>query len=295
MDKGSTDEVYLVRSETLSGFTELVRELGADPTPMYHQVGLKASLFQNVDYMVPYASVASLMEIAAAAVGRDDFGLLLGSRSDRFNIGVLWPLIFNCPDVVTALEQAIEYFHLHSQGLRWELDVVGEKAYVFREDRVAGDTSTFQYSTYSLILCFKLLRTLCESGWRPLAVNFVHSPPLNRRVFDRYFKLAVKFDQERSGIVFPSRYLNKKLAAGSESTRLQIINQLQGMEQEYDSQQVFISKVDKLIHLRMHTAFCTQSSIAAELSMHPKALQRALHGAGMNFRKLTSKVLLDMA
>ena len=53
-----SDELFLVRSETLSGFGDLVRRLGADPEQLYRKVGFTASLFDNPDYMLPYANVS---------------------------------------------------------------------------------------------------------------------------------------------------------------------------------------------------------------------------------------------
>ena len=65
-----------VRSETILGFEDLVRELGVDPEPLYHRAGLPASLFDNLDYMVPYLSVCALIVIAARELMQADFGLI---------------------------------------------------------------------------------------------------------------------------------------------------------------------------------------------------------------------------
>ena len=69
-----------VRSETLLGFEDLVRKLGIDPKPLYRRAGLPASLFENLDYMVPYLSVCALMDIAARELMQADFGLIQGGR-----------------------------------------------------------------------------------------------------------------------------------------------------------------------------------------------------------------------
>ena len=93
MARAMSREIYLVRSEVLAGFDDLVRELGADPKPMYRRVGLTAALMSNPDHLVPCANVSALLDIATEELGRDDFGLMLGGRRKVFQIGLLWPLI----------------------------------------------------------------------------------------------------------------------------------------------------------------------------------------------------------
>lgn len=290
-----SDEIYLVRSETLLGFDELVRELGGAPDPFYRQVALSASLLENPDYLVPYASVSALMDVAAKALGQENFGLMLGSRLKRFQIGVLWPLMAHCPNVEAAIEAVIEHYHLHNQGLAWTFGVEGDKAFIMREDRISGDIPTFQYAVHSLCSCFKVLQMLCGKDWLPLEVSFIHPAPVQLREYNRFFGVNVKFNQEFSQIVFPASDLYKEITDRNSSLYNQINKQVQEMEAQYDREHDLYTKVKRLIHQRIHSATCTQTAIAKQLSMHPKALQRELNRHGVTFRELRAEVRLVMA
>jgi AraC-like DNA-binding protein len=287
--------IYLVRSEVLAGFDDLVRELGADPKPLYRQVGMTAALMSNPDHMVPCANVSALLDIAAQAVGRDDFGLMLGDRRKVFQIGLLWPLVSHCPSVEQALKAATKHLHLHNQGILWQLDVDGEHAMLTRVDRVPSEVPTFHWAVYCTCSMFIGLQALCGKNWRPASVGFIHPPPVDSHAYDRFFGVKVEFNREFNLIDFPASDLSGDLAEPNSRLYGQLNRQIQALEEEYERHEDFCSKIKLLIEQRMHTADCTQTGIAGALSMHPKALQRELNCRGASFRELKAEVRLDMA
>lgn len=288
-------ELYLVRSEVLAGFDDLVRELGGDPGPMYREVGLTAALMSNPDHMVPCANVSMLMDVAAQALDRDDFGLMLGTRRKVFQIGVLWPLISHCPSVEQALEAATRHLHLHNRGILWQLAVEGDHALLTRVDRVPSEVPTFQWAVYSTCSMIGGLKALCGQQWRPSSVGFIHPPPVDTHAYNQFFGVKVAFNCEFNLIDFPAAVLSGDLIARNNSLYTQLDKQVQALEEEYEREEDFSSKLKLLIEQRIHSADCTQSGIAGVLSMHPKALQRELHCRGMTFRELKAEVRLDLA
>lgn len=288
-------EVHLVRSEVIAGFDDLIRELGADPKPLYRRVGLTAALLANPDAMVPCASVCTLLDIAARQVGRGDFGLKLGAKRKVFQVGLLWPLVAHCPTVGQALEKVIKHLHLHNRGILWQLDVEGDRAMFSRTDRVPSDVPTFHWAVYSTCAVFGGMKVLCGKNWRPSSISFIHPPPVDSQSYDRYFGLKVAFNQEFNRISFPASDLRTEISDHNRRLYSQLSKQIQTLEDEYESEQDFCSKIKLLIEQRMHSIDCSPAAIANELSMHPKALQRALKYHGASFRELKAEVRLDMA
>lgn len=288
-------ESYLVRSEVVAGFDDLVRELGGDPKPMYRAVGLSAALMSNPDHMVPCANVSALLDKAAKTLDRSDFGLMLGIRRKVFQIGLLWPLISHCPSVEQALKAATDHLHLHNRGILWQLDVEADHALLTRVDRVPSEVPTFQWAVYSTCSMFAGLKALCGKNWRPSSVGFIHPSPDDSHAYDRFFGVKVEFNREFNLIDFPAADLEGDLAQRNSSLYGQLSKQIQALEDEYERQEDFCSKIKLLIEQRVHTVNCTQTEIASVLSMHPKALQRELNFRGANFRELKAEVRLDMA
>lgn len=288
-------ELYLVRSEVLAGFDDLVQELGADPESLYHRAGLTSALMANPDYMVPCASVCTLLDIAAKELGRGDLGLMMGARRKLFQLGVLWPLIAHCPNVDQALIEAMKYLHLHNRGMFWQFGTDGDRAFLTRMDRVASEVPTFQWAVYSTCAMFLAMKALCGKDWRPSSVSFIHPSPADTKAYDRFFGIKVAFNREFTRIVFPASDLKGEISHYNRSLYSQLNKQVQALEEEYACQENFCSRIKLLIEQRMHTSDCTQTAIAKGLGMHPKALQRELKCHGANFRELKVEVRLDMA
>lgn len=290
-------EIFLVRSETIAGFSELVESLGGSPEMLYRQVGFTTSLFENPDFMLPYVSVCKLMNISATALNREDFALLLADVENRNTIptGALGLLMLQCHDVRAAIIACTEHFHLHSQGVGWNLEVEGAYASVTRADRVAGKMATFQYTVLGMAGCLRVLKLLCGEAWAPSAVSFTHSPPINVQDYHRFFGVKVEFNQEFTRFVFPSSSLTKKIPGSDIKYHQQLDRQIEEMETLHANRYSLPSRVKLLIQKRIHSEDCTQITIAEHLSVHPKNLQRNLNKHGTTFRKLRAEVRLDMA
>ncbi|RLQ22504.1 helix-turn-helix domain-containing protein [Seongchinamella sediminis] len=290
-----SSEVHLVRSEVLAGFDALVRELGAAPEPFYRRVGLSSKLLANPDHLVPCESACELLDIAARQLRRPDFGLMMGEKRKLYQIGVLWPLVAHSPDVGEGVKAAVKHLHLHNRGMSWQLDVEGDRAWLTRTDRVATEVPTFQWGVYSTCSVVGILKALCGKHWRPSSVGFIHPTPEGQHLYNRFFGVEVAFNREFNSIVFPASDLSGKISDHNSSLYEQISRQVQALEDEYERQEDICSRMKVLIEQRMHTPACTQSAIAEVLSMHPKALQRALNAHGATFRELKAEVRLDMA
>ena len=290
-----TDEIFLVRSETLSGFDTLVRKLGADPEQLYRKVGFSASLFENPDYMLPYANVSELLEITARQLGRGDFGLLLAANRKELPIGTLGLLMVQCPDVETAIKSTIEHYHLHSQGVSWNLAVEGDYAFLTRKDRVANQIPTYQYTVLSMCNLLRALKVICGKAWRPSAVRFTHFPPAKVTKLNRFFGLTVDFNQESTQFVFPAADLRREIANRDRDLEKILNDQVRALELQNANKQGFGAKIKLLIEQSIHSQNCTQVYVAGLLAMHPKTLQRELHSQGVSFRALRAQARLDVA
>ncbi len=288
-------ENYLVRSEVLASFDDLLQELGADPEPFYHRVGLSAELLANPDHMVPCANVCTLLDITAKDLGLNDLGLMVGGNRKPYHIGVLWPLIAHSPNVEQALKSTLKYLHLHNRGISWQLDIEGDRVLLTRTDRVDNNVPTFQWAVYSTCAMLVGTKSLCGQGWSPSSVEFIHPPPVDCHTYNRFFGVKVEFNREFNCITFPALDLNREIPDRNRRIYNQMVKQIRALEDQNKYEEDFCSKIKLLLEQRIHTADCNQTTIARALEMHPKTLQRELNCRGTTFRELKAEARLDMA
>jgi hypothetical protein len=59
----------------------------------------------------------------------------------------------------------------------------------------------------AIAIGFNILRSLCGPQWQPQDVQFSFAAPRALAPFRKVFSLTPRFDQERSAIAFPARWL----------------------------------------------------------------------------------------
>ena len=64
----------IVRSNGLSGFARLVRQLGQDPLTLLSDAEVDAACLDNPDLYISYQSMAKLLNLTATKCSAPDFG-----------------------------------------------------------------------------------------------------------------------------------------------------------------------------------------------------------------------------
>jgi ribosomal protein L28 len=70
-----------------------------------------------------------------------------------------------------------------------------------------GLEHTGQLAEAAIAIGFNILRALCGPQWQPHDVQFSFAAPRDLAPFRKFFGLTPRFDQERSAIAFPARWL----------------------------------------------------------------------------------------
>jgi hypothetical protein len=109
------------RYASLSGFVEVTQALGLDPARLMTSVDLDPAGLARPDTWIPAARIARLLELAAAAAKRSDFGLRLAEHRALAALGPLSLILRDEPDVRSALELIIRYEHSYNEALRMRL------------------------------------------------------------------------------------------------------------------------------------------------------------------------------
>lgn len=70
----------LIKTTSLTGFPELVRELGGNPDDLLRQMQIDPKLLANGSAVIPYRAMINLLELSAEQLQCIDFGLRLAER-----------------------------------------------------------------------------------------------------------------------------------------------------------------------------------------------------------------------
>ncbi|MEZ5579625.1 MAG: AraC family transcriptional regulator [Candidatus Competibacteraceae bacterium] len=163
-----------------------------------------------------FTALGQSLEPVRGAEQLSHFGLLVGRQGGISSLGIVGLLSQHSPDVRTALRNFVLHLHLHDRGAVPTLEVQNETAmgYTIYQKNVA---STDQIYDGAMAIAFNLMKTLCGAKWQPSEVLFCHAEPVDREPYRAFFKVPLRFDAERTALVFPATWLGQPIRVSTRS------------------------------------------------------------------------------
>ena len=166
-----------IRAGSLAHFEAVARHLGLDPAALLRRQDLDPDVLQNPDAKLPATTAAALLEAAAAAAGRTDFGLRL---AEAWSIADLGPvsLAVAHQDTLREALNALERHRAHisdAVALRLHEDARGVELRITLD--LPQGVAASQLAEFVLGKTLKLCRAILGPGWLPQGAHFRRLAP----------------------------------------------------------------------------------------------------------------------
>jgi AraC-like DNA-binding protein len=286
--------VYTIRATCLLQFPELVGELGADPDEILTSVGVLPEDAGQADRFISLRGAIDAVELAAALTETPDFGRRLAVRRGIETIGPVGLAAETAPTLGEAFEIFATFIGAHSPGLRVRLTPVADGETSFFDFRIALDPPPRQRQAMEISLgaALQILRALLGSDYSPLAVHLPHAPLTAPADYVRYFGCTPHFNRPAAGFVLRSLDLRRQLKrrgpahAGAVSALTDLVP---------GSPPPLSHVVTELVRTLLPTGTLSVAGVAAQLHLHPRALQRKLADEHVGYGDLVDKVRRQLA
>lgn len=279
---------YLLRAGSLEGYLELMEELGADSSLLLRQAGLKHRIFSNPDTRIPFQTAHQLMENSATHTGNPHLGLLMAFKRPGHVLGLFGILCRQCPDVATAIDQAIRNIDLHNQLEEWELKIQGQDVLVIRHLKDYRIKHMTQMDDMALGDVSRFLQSISDGLIKLKRVYLTHSAPADPQVYNHYFKTEVLFDQDFNGVSFDKSYLSTKLHSQDRDIQKHLEHYIKSMKRELNDD--IEEQTRHLIEQTLTSPDCNIEEISQLLAMHKRTLQKKLNARGTSFSEILEQV-----
>ncbi|MEE4376072.1 MAG: AraC family transcriptional regulator [Candidatus Competibacteraceae bacterium] len=292
VQKQPVQEGYL-RVGPLVCVPQILRERGVDPAEIVTGTGLDLTLFDDPEKMLEFANVGRLLRWCEVRLQCPHFGLLIGRRSGIECLGVLGGLLRFLPNIGSVLHALVNHLHIHDRGAVLELSVEHNAAvlsYLIYQQGVEG---TNHIHDGAIAIAFNILRELCGSTWLPTEVLFSRRPPHDMQPYKRFFQAPLRFDVERTALVFPAKWLDQPRVDVDSSLRRQLEHQITALENtdDYD----LVVQIRRVLRIILIAHRSTLEQVAELFSIHSRTLNRRLLEQGYTFRGLTDEVRFEIA
>ena len=287
-----TPEV-MVRIGPIMGVPAALESLGFDPQEVLADCGFDIRLFDNPDNLIAFIARGRLMAHCLAKTNCLNFGLLVGQHSGLRSLGLPGLLAQHSPDVRTALDNLVHYFHLHTRGSMLTLHEHGGIAVLSYHITQMQAQSNAEVGAGAIAVMFNILRELCGPNWIPREAWFIHQQPLNTEPYHQFFQTHLQFNAEQNAIFFLASWLNLPLPEAHPDLYKMVQKQIDLLEVQQHRN--FPEQVREVLRSAILRGNCKADRVAELFSMHPRTLNRRLKTYGIGYQELVDEVSYSLA
>ena len=286
----------VVYARALKGFMDLAAALGADPERVARNAGLDIGLLTVPDALLPVATFYRLQEQFVQQTGNPDFGLLSGR--------------------VTYMESAQLFLYLASasQTLRDWMNMLPSVASLLGDIgtiKVARHRDHFALEWHPLqppdpvrcVVTDSLLSATalemdgyCLLPVRPRRVDFTYPRPANLDVLRATFGAPLYFDQAVSALHYDWKLLDNPQLHVTARFYDAVVEEFSAFfSEDASGSDPFSLGLHKSIRRQLPAGSCSIHSIASDMNVSRRTLQRRLKDRDTNFQQLLQGVKSNLA
>lgn len=283
----------MLRIGATMGVPPVLRSLGLNPAEVLSAGGFDQGLFDDPDNPISFTARNRLLEHCAAMSKCEHFGLLIGQQGGLHSLGLVGLLARYSPDVGSALNNLVRYFHLHAHGATLSLEVQAGTAILSYQIQHGGAGTNKQVGDGAIAGLFNILRELCGPGWKPTEVWTMHREPQNIEAYQQWFKARLQFNAEQNAIVFHSSWLTNRLPEVHADVRHMVQKQVDSLAARHRDD--FPEQVRAVLRAALLSGDAGAQRVAALFSIHPRTLNRRLNSYGVGYQALLDESRFEMA
>ncbi|MBI1330289.1 MAG: helix-turn-helix domain-containing protein [Alphaproteobacteria bacterium] len=276
--------VSLVRSASLTGFSDLCQRLGADARKLASAAGVPAAALQSPDLKIDSGRVDHLLDLAAQRTGAEDFGLQLATARKLSNLGPVGLVARDQANLREALAVMRQYLWLHNEALAFALEELEEIVILRVEFVTSGSPASRQAAELCVGVLHASIQSLLGGRWLPDEILFRHQAPTNMWAYRRLFGKAPLFSQDFNGLVLLRGDLERPLLGADPAMARQAERIVASSTRVLPNTER--RQVAELIMLLLPTGTCSAERVATHLGIDRRTLHRHLKVEGTCFREV---------
>jgi len=287
-----------VSSAIVRDIVQFAVSYGVDKPSLCQRSGIPLDYLNSPDHRVSLEQLDRLWQQAVYLTGDSFLGLRLGQRFNFEAIGVVGYLMQNSPNLGAALQQAQRYSKIVGDVLDIQANQQEDQLVITFEPvpawQMLSEVSLRQSVEYDMAFALRSFKLLTGQPFQLTYVAFAYQPH-EPKVYRQAFGTEVKFEQPHSTMAFPCHYLERPLAP-VHSGLLNTLEQFaQNLLQQLTQRESVSSRVKELLVQQVGNGTPEVATVADQLHMSKRTLQRKLQEEGQSFQKISDEVRTALA
>lgn len=279
----------LIRATNLWGYTDLMRELGADPLPFLRRFDIPPGIEHQEDAFMSLAGFVRMLEASAAELDCPDFGLRLARWQGLGILGPVAVIARNAATLFGGLEAIGRYLYVHSPALTLTVSSTTARSNVRFGYEVTEPGIPYPLQGYELSMAnaARMIRLLGGPQARARVFSFRHAQLGTDAAYREALGCTVRFGRTWCGFEVDHRLAGRPIDHADPETKRIATKYLES--QYLPSDATLSERVVGLARRLLPTGQCSAEAIADQLDMHPRTLQRRLAAEGLRCHDLIER------
>ncbi len=279
---------------------EFARSRGVEPAEVIAATGCSVHDLSQHESLVDYEQITTVFRIIKTRLASTCFGLLMGEELDLRATRYIDELMQTCTDIKEAFNFAVAYSRLISDSMECTLEMERNTFrvnFALNPEWAVQDEYVIRQNLDMALICTKnALHKLTHREFFPMEVAFYYAKPKVLKEYYRLFNCRLRFNATISSITFHRPILNERTigisAPGNLRNRLRV--QADQLLRSLPQEDGLIYQVKKVIIRNTTPLPLTIASVASELKMTTRTLQRQLKARNTNFKQLHNKIRFQL-
>ncbi|RBJ78997.1 AraC family transcriptional regulator [Pseudomonas sp. MWU12-2534b] len=268
------------------------RRRGHDCEPLLQRLGISPELLNQPKARIAPEQFTSLLQHLWLELDDEYLGFAHGP-SKRGTFAMMCHALIHCRTLEKALQRGLLFYSLFPEAPRLSLTREGEMARLSLDDSELWDPEHF-LSESLLVIWHRLGSWLIGQRIRLEQAGFSYPKPEHAAEYDLLFPCPLVFAQQRSSLLFHSRYLGMPLLQDERTLKHFLARSPADLLSRPDEGDSLSSQLRRLLsHDRER--WPDLESVAQHLHVSPQTLRRHLREEGSSFQGLKDELRRDIA
>lgn len=280
----------------ISRFHQELVQFGINVEPLYQQLDLDESVMSADNTSIDFIKYLQLLELASVTSKHRFLGIELALKNRNDNLGLLTYILRNASTFKNAIELLNRYVILVSPDTYTALIEQKEQCVLTYQLNTPSPVDCKQDIEGTIAQFIEMVRVLLQDDeWNPIDIYFQHDAPDKSELENLPLQARVTFNHIFNGISFDKKLL--EMAVENHDPKLLALLEIQAKTEadnliQNDS---FIYQVKLLISSKLGDQDATADTVATELGMSRRTLNRRLSEMNTTFNNEREDIVYQLA
>lgn len=290
----NTHAIPLTRASAILPFVKFLDQIGSPTERLLKQAKVPIFALEDPEALLPLRQTCVFVEQAARLEGIENFGILVGQRTQIADLGIFGRLLcqsLTLYELLTTLEKMVNTF---DSGEQVWIAQQGDRVWLHHRFKSLPTPENQQVRLYNMMLYLKAFQLVLGQEWQPIAMQLQVKLPRSLTDMKLFADSQLYFDPSSSAIIFPQLLFSlplKQLAPLHTAAYQSDCETLQSSAPSPD----FLESLCQLLRSLLQDGYPDIELVAEMAGLSPRSLQRRLAENDLSYSHLIEKVRFEMA